>query len=74
MAAKMTNCGDTTSWKPVRRACTTAPSGRLDEFMVRNSINPNRGVIMFTNGTGSTRLAVVELRGGERVCLQIYGW
>jgi hypothetical protein len=64
---------ETTTWQPVRRGRTVAPNGRADDFMVRNTLNPDRGVIMLTNGTGSTHLAVVELRK-QQVFVQAYDW
>ena len=52
---------DSASWHPMRDDRTAAPDGRKDQFMARNSINPNRGVFTFTNGD-STRFISVELQ------------
>ncbi len=59
---------DVTVWHPLRDGRTTAPDGRTDDFMARNSITSNRGVITFTNSTESPRLVSVTLDGGRVVC------
>ena len=50
-----------TNWHLVPDDRTAAPDGRRDAFLTRNTANPNRGVIMFTNGA-STRFVSVELQ------------
>ena len=50
-----------TNWHPVPDDRTAAPDGRRDEFLARNTVNPNRGVIAFTNGA-ITRFVSVELQ------------
>ena len=39
-----------TNWYPVPDDRTAAPDGRRDQFLARNTGNPKRGVIAFTNG------------------------
>jgi hypothetical protein len=58
---------DIAAWQPVPDDRTKAPDGRTDEFLSRNTITPNHGSIMFTNGTG-TRFVSVELDGRRLVC------
>jgi hypothetical protein len=57
-----------TNWHPVPDDRTAAPDGRRDEYLARNTINSNRGVITFANGA-STRFVSVELQG-NRLLLQ----
>jgi hypothetical protein len=59
---------DPSAWHPVRDGRTTAPDGRTDEFMDRNAITPNLGVIMFTNKSVSVRFVSVKLDGRRVVC------
>jgi len=59
---------DVSVWQPTRDGRTTAPSGRPDEFLTRNTVTPNRGVIMFTSTTASPRFVSVELDGSRVVC------
>jgi hypothetical protein len=50
-----------TNWHPVPEDRTAAPDGRRDHFLTRNTSNPNRGVIAFTNGA-STWYVSVQMR------------
>ena len=59
---------NTTAWQPVREARSTDADGRTDEFVSRNTVNPNRVVVMFTNATKSARFVSVELDGSRIVC------
>jgi len=59
---------DVAVWQPLRVGRTAAPDGRTDEFMARNIVTPNRGVIMFTSTTASPRLVSVTLDGSRVVC------
>jgi hypothetical protein len=59
---------DVAVWQPMRDGRTTAPDGRTDEFMARNTINPNDGAILFTNITASPRFVSVRLNGSQVVC------
>lgn len=59
---------DVAVWQPSRDGRTIAPDGRTDEFMARNAVTPNRGVIMFTSTKASRRLVSVELDGIRVVC------
>ena len=59
---------DPAAWQPTRDGHTTAPDGRTVEFMARNAITLNRGVIMFTSTTASARLVSVTLDGSRVVC------
>ncbi len=49
-----------TNWHPVPDDRTAAPDGRRDQFLARNTGNPNRGVIAFTNGP-STYFVSIEV-------------
>jgi hypothetical protein len=55
-------------WHPVPDGRTSAPDGRRDEFMARNTVTPNRGVVMFTNRAASVRFVSIELSGRRVVC------
>ncbi len=59
---------DVALWQPLRDGRTAAPDGRTDEFMARNTVTVNRGVIMFTSTTASPRLVSVTLTGSRVVC------
>jgi hypothetical protein len=59
---------DLSAWHPVPDGRTTAPDGRRDEFMARNAVTPNRGVVMFTNRAASVRFVSIELSGRRVVC------
>ena len=50
-----------TNWYPVRDERTVAPDGRRDQFMARDTDNPKRGVIAFTNGA-STCFVSIEVQ------------
>ena len=55
-------------WHPQREGRTSAPDGRKDQFGTRNTINSNRLVFAFTNGSGSMRLVSVALTGRQLSC------
>lgn len=59
---------DVAVWQPIRDGRTAAPDGRTDEFMARNTVTPNRGVIMFTSTIASPRLVSVTLDGSRVIC------
>lgn len=60
---------DVAAWLPFRDGRTSSPDGRTDEFMSRNTVRPNRGVIMFTNILAAPpRLVSVELDGSRVIC------
>ena len=50
------------AWHPVPDR-----SSKTDQFLSRNTLNPNHGSIMFTNGA-ETRFVSVELDGRQVVC------
>lgn len=58
---------DATAWQPVPDDRSKAPDGRTDQFLLRNTITPNHGSIMFRSSTG-TRFVSVELDGRRVVC------
>jgi len=64
---------DPTIWQPQRDSRTTDPNGRTDEFAARNTINSNRVVFAFTNGSISTRFVSVELAGSRVICQSALG-
>ena len=47
-----------TNWYPVPDDRTAAPDGRRDQFLARNTGNPNRCVIAFTNGPSSCFVSI----------------
>jgi len=63
----LTRDGLDATWQPVPDDRSKAPDGRADQFLSRNTITPNHGSIMFTNGTG-TRFVSVELDGRRVLC------
>ena len=64
---------DIAAWQPVRDGRSTSPEGRTDEFLSRNTITPNLGSIMFTNGTATARFVSVKLNGNRVVCQTVIG-
>ena len=59
---------DIKAWRPVPIGRIAVSGARADEFVSRNTMSPNRVVIMFTNGTTSSRFVSVELEGSRVVC------
>ncbi len=47
-----------TNWYPVPDDRTAAPDGRRDRFLARNTSNPKRGVIAFTNGPSTCFVSI----------------
>ncbi len=47
---------------------TVAPDGRRDEYLSRNGINPNHGMVIFRGPGGQSRGVSVELLGDRVVC------
>jgi hypothetical protein len=64
---------DLAIWQLQRDGRTSAPDGRLDEFAARNTINSNRVVFAFTNGSASTHFVSVELAGSRVICQSSIG-
>lgn len=64
---------DLATWQLQRGGRTTAPDGRIDEFAARNTINSNRVVFAFTNGSASTRFVSVERTGSRVICQSSLG-
>ena len=54
-------------WKLMTDDRTKAPDGRPDQFLTRNTINPNQGYVYFHCNDSPTpqRFIQVELRDGE---------
>ena len=59
---------DPAAWVLASDGRTTAPDGRRDEFMARDGINPNQGMVVFRGPGGQSRGVLVELVGGRVVC------
>jgi hypothetical protein len=60
---------DRNVWQPVADSRTTAPDGRKDQLLTRNSMNPNHGVITYTNsGSAHSRIVSVEFDGSQILC------
>jgi hypothetical protein len=52
---------------------TTAPDGRRDEFLSRNGIDPNQGLVVFRGPGGQSRGVAVELVGDRVICQSSHG-
>ena len=63
---------DVSVWQPSEDDRSKAPDGTPDVYLVRNTINPNRGFIEFldTNRTdrNPSRIVTVELKGEHVEC------
>jgi len=64
---------DLATWQLQRDRRTSAADGRTDEFAARNTINSNRVVFAFTNGSASTRFVSVQLAGSRVICQSSLG-
>jgi hypothetical protein len=55
------------AWKLMTDDRTKAPDGRPDQFLTRNTINPNQGSVYFYSENSRTpqRFVNIELRDGE---------
>jgi len=60
-------------WEPVRDGRTTAPDGRPDVYLARNTENPNRGFLMFTNQQGAQAFVVLEIEATNLMCQRVTG-
>jgi hypothetical protein len=58
-------------WIPLQDERTQSPDGRRDRFLARNSLNPNRGVIVFKNMTSGHVLAVTCESYGQTITCEI---
>jgi hypothetical protein len=63
-------------WQPSKDDRTKAPDGTPDVYLVRNSLNPNDGWIMFRDTTRkddpkATRIVTVELKGDRLDCVVV---
>ena len=56
------------AWVLAADGRTTAPDGRRDEFLSRNGINPNQGLVVFRGPGGQSRGVSVELVGDCVIC------
>jgi hypothetical protein len=59
---------DPSEWQAHPDDRTAAPDGRRDEYLSRNSLNPNRGSVQFRGPKDQVRFVSVELAGGQVVC------
>jgi hypothetical protein len=62
---------DGTAWQPVEDKRSLAPDNTPDQFLGRNSSNPNRGVIVFVSETDRHAMAVTVCLDGNRVVCQL---
>ena len=66
---------DPAVWRPGEDDRTRAPDGTPDTHLVRNTLNPNSGRILFRDTSGSdrnpTRVVSVELKGGRVECVVV---
>jgi hypothetical protein len=58
-------------YQPVPDGRTSAPNGRQDVYLVRNTKNPNDGWLIFTNTTGERLDVSIELTGQRLMCRRI---
>ena len=67
---------DLTAWKPREDRRTHAPDGSADVYLVRNSIDPNVGSVIFVDetrrATNPGRSVDVELVGNRLTCQVVY--
>jgi hypothetical protein len=55
------------------RQPTTAPDGRKDIYLSRNTHDPNRGSLRFLKPGGGDRFVSIELRGDRMICQGAWG-
>ncbi|MBE0702132.1 MAG: hypothetical protein IH582_03020 [Afipia sp.] len=60
-------------WEPAKDGRTTAPDGRPDVYLARNTENPHRGMLMFTNQHGAQAFVVVEIDATSLTCQRVVG-
>lgn len=60
-------------WEPARDGRTLAPDGRADIYLARNTLNPKRGFLMFTNPQGAQIFLQLEIEGTSLVCQRVIG-
>jgi hypothetical protein len=61
---------DTSAWQPGEDDRSKAPDGTPDRYLVRNTLDPNRGSIRFLDKRVDSRYVQVELKG-DRVHCQV---
>ena len=59
---------DDDEWEVKPDGRSTAPDGRRDEYLSRNTINPNQGSVVFRKPGKPWRSVSVELIGDRVVC------
>ena len=65
---------DTAQYEPRPDGRTKAPDGAIDRYLARNTLNANRGVIMFTNASNTlVRFVSVELNDNKVKCQSSIG-
>ena len=65
---------DASRYEPYPYNRTKSPDGAIDQYLTRNALNSNRGVIMFTNGPDSpVRFVHVELDYNKVRCQSSIG-
>ena len=64
---------DAAAWELHPDGRSTAPDGRRDVYLSRNTLNPNLGSVVFEGPTGRRRSVSVELRGDRMVCQGSWG-
>jgi len=58
-----------TEWWPKRYSSSHAPDGSADSFLLRNEIDPNRGLVHFESAASRQEAIVtIELRGTNILC------
>ncbi len=65
----------TSGWLPLKDDRSQAPDGRPDEYLVRNTIDPNDGMIMFRNASREDwyrDLFVSFERKGDKLHVAVY--
>lgn len=59
------------AWQPAQNGRTAAPDGRPDIYLVRNSVYPIRGHLIFTNGAGAEAVVQLSLEGTNLCCQRV---
>ena len=68
-AAFDTSDGNKQEWIPLADGRTAAPDGTPDKYLYRNTLNPNRGMILFVSKNSRVkRVAIIELKGRTVSC------
>ncbi len=57
-------------WQPVRHGSTAAPNARADVYLARN-LDPLKGFVVFTNGSGAEAIVRLSIDGPNLMCQRV---